>query len=53
MKIIIQDYTTNHCSQSRLLFAELQKHDNIQPFFWSDQDECLLTTLWILLSQIF
>lgn len=38
MKIIIQDYTTNHCSQSRLLFSELQKYDNIQPFFWSDQE---------------
>lgn len=38
MKIIIQDYTTNKCSESRMLFTEFQKYPNIQPVFWENQN---------------
>jgi len=34
MKIIIQDYTTAHSSESRLLYTELQSYENIEAFFW-------------------
>lgn len=37
MKIIIQDYTTSHSSESRLLYTALQSYENIEAFFWDVQ----------------
>ena len=38
MKRIIQDYTTNKCSESRMIYAGLQNNPSIQPYFWGEKD---------------
>ena len=39
MKIIIQDYTTNKCSESRMIYTELQNNSDVESFLWNDKDQ--------------
>jgi hypothetical protein len=49
MKIIVQDYTSTHSSESRLLYSELNTYDQIQAFFWSHEEK---TSLYDMMDSI-
>jgi hypothetical protein len=49
MKIIVQDYTSTHSSESRLLYSELNTYDKIEAFFWNHEQK---TSLYDMMDSI-